>query len=281
MLWQRVVTAIVLLLVLLPAMFYPSATPLTALAIVFIAAATWEWARLVGYRGAVPVVCAVLLAVVCALAWAGGMLGQPVVWMWRLMALVWVVGGAWLLRGGTVSWSRLPRGLRMGLGFLLLFAAWLALAQARHIGVNFVLSIMALVWVADISAYFAGRTWGGRVVAGKLAPSISPGKTWEGVAGAVVGVLLLGLIWQWADGYFQSGSPSLYSRMLQVESWIMLPALVGLVGMSVVGDLVESLLKRSAGVKDSSGLLPGHGGVLDRIDALLPAMPLAMLLVTV
>ena len=193
MLRQRVVTAIVLLLLLLPAMFYPSATPLPALAIVFVAAATWEWARLVGYRGAIPVVCAVLLAVVCALAWAGGMLGQPVVWMWRLMALVWVVGGAWLLRGGAVSWSRLPRGLRMGLGFLLLFAAWLALAQARHIGVNFVLSIMALVWVADISAYFAGRTWGGRVVAGKLAPSISPGKTWEGVAGAVVGVLLLGL----------------------------------------------------------------------------------------
>jgi phosphatidate cytidylyltransferase len=280
MLWQRVVTAIVLLLVLLPAMFYPSAAPLTALAIVFIAAATWEWARLVGYRGAVPVACAVVLALVCALAWAGGMLDQPMLWMWRLMAVVWVIGGAWLLRGGTAAWSGLAREVRMGLGFLALFAAWLALAQARHIGVNFVLSIMALVWVADISAYFAGRTWGNRFVAGKLAPSISPGKTWEGVAGAVVGVLLLGLVWQWADGHFQANSRSLYSRMLQAEHWIMLPALIGLVGMSVVGDLVESLLKRTSGVKDSSGLLPGHGGVLDRIDALLPAMPLAMLLVT-
>lgn len=280
MLWQRVVTAIVLLLVLLPAMFYPSAAPLTALAIVFIAAATWEWARLVGYRGAAPVACAAVCALVCLLAWAGGVVDRPAVWMWRLMALVWVLGGAWLLRGGMASWSRLPRAVRLGLGFLMLFAAWLALAQARHIGVNFVLSIMALVWVADISAYFAGRTWGGRLVAGKLAPGISPGKTWEGVAGAVVGVLLLGLVWQWADRHFLSASPSLYSRMLQTEHWIMLPALVGLVGMSVVGDLVESLLKRSAGVKDSSGLLPGHGGVLDRIDALLPAMPLAMFLVT-
>jgi phosphatidate cytidylyltransferase len=280
MLWQRVVTAVVLLLVLLPAMFYPSAAPLTALAIVFIAAAAWEWARLVGYGRAASVGCAAACALVCALTWAGGMVDRPVVWLWSLMACIWVVGGAWLLHGGTALWSRIPRAVRLVMGFLILVAAWLALAQARHVGVNFVLSIMALVWAADISAYFAGRTWGGRVVAGKLAPSISPGKTWEGVAGAVVGVLLLVLLWQWADGHFQSTAPSLYSRMLQSEHWFMLPALVGLVGMSVVGDLVESLLKRTAGVKDSSGLLPGHGGVLDRIDALLPAMPLAMLLVS-
>lgn len=281
MLWQRVVTAIALLLVLLPAMFYPSAVPLSALAIVFIAAAAWEWARLVGYGGAVSGLCAVVCASACAMAWAGGMLLQPVAWLWSLMAGVWLIGGAWLLYGGMGLWSRLPRALRLGVGFLVLFAAWVALAQARHVGVNFVLSIMALVWVADISAYFAGRTWGGRVVKRKLASSISPGKTWEGVGGAVVGVLVLALVWQWADGYFQSQAPSLYTRMFASEHWFMWPALVALVGMSVVGDLVESLLKRSAGVKDSSGLLPGHGGVLDRIDALLPAMPLAMLLVSI
>lgn len=281
MLRQRVVTAIVLLLVLLPAMFYPSAVPLSALAIVFIAAAAWEWARLVGYGGAVPWLCAAVCALGCALAWAGGMLQQPVVWLWSLMAGVWLFGAAWLLYGGTGLWSRLPRALRLGIGFLVLFAAWVALAQARHGGVNLVLSIMALVWVADISAYFAGRTWGGRIVSRKLAPSISPGKTWEGVAGAVVGVLVLALAWQWADGHFQSQVPSLYTRMFASEHWFMWPALVALVGMSVVGDLIESLLKRSAGVKDSSALLPGHGGVLDRIDALLPAMPLAMLLVSI
>ncbi len=278
MLWQRVVTAIILLLVLLPAMFYSSAVPLTALAMVFIAAAAWEWARLVGYNGAVPWLCAVVCALVCALAWAGGMLQQPVVWLWNLMAGVWLIGGAWLLYGGMGFWSRLPRVLRLGVGFLVLVAAWVALAQARHVGVNYVLSIMALVWVADISAYFAGRTWGGRIVKRKLAPSISPGKTWEGVAGAVAGVLLLALAWQWADGYFQSQAPSLYTRMFASERWFMWLALVALVGLSVMGDLIESLLKRSAGVKDSSGLLPGHGGVLDRIDALLPALPLAMLL---
>lgn len=280
MLRQRVITAIVLLLVLLPAMFYSSAVPLTALAIVFIAAAAWEWARLVGYKGAVPWLCALLCAMVCATAWATGILLQPLVWLWSLMAAVWLPGAAWLLYGGTGLWSRLPRGVRLGVGFLVLFAAWVALAQARHVGANFVLSIMALVWAADISAYVAGRTWGGRIVKRKLAPAISPGKTWEGVAGAVIGVLVLALVWQWADGYFQAQAPSLYTRMFASEHWFMWPALVALVGMSVVGDLIESLVKRSAGVKDSSGLLPGHGGVLDRIDALLPAMPLAMLLVS-
>ena len=94
MLWQRVVTAIALLLVLLPAMFYPSAVPLTALAIVFIAAAVWEWARLVGYGGAVPWLCAVACASACAMAWATGMLLQPVVWLWSLMAALWMIGGA-------------------------------------------------------------------------------------------------------------------------------------------------------------------------------------------
>ncbi|MEO8544018.1 MAG: phosphatidate cytidylyltransferase [Betaproteobacteria bacterium] len=280
MLRQRIITAVVLLLVLLPAMFYPSATPLTALAIGFIAAAAWEWARLVGYGRAMSIGSAATCALACGLAWAGGLVHQPMVWLWSLMACVWVIGGAWLLHGGMALWSRIPRAFRLAFGFLILMAAWLALAQARHVGVNFVLSIMALVWAADISAYVAGRTWGGRIVAGKLAPTISPGKTWEGVAGAVVGVLLLALLWQWADGYFQSTAPSLYSRLLQSEHWIMLPALVGLVGISVVGDLIESLLKRTAGVKDSSGLLPGHGGVLDRIDALLPVMPLALLLVS-
>ena len=280
MLRQRVITAIVLLLVLLPAMFYSSATPLSALAIIFIAAATWEWARLVGYGGAVPWLSAVACASACVMAWTTGMLLQSVVWFWSLMAAVWLPGAAWLLYGGTGFWSRLPRAMRLGLGFLVLFAAWVALAQARHEGVNFVLSIMALVWVADISAYFAGRTWGGRMVKRKLAPSISPGKTWEGVAGAVVGVLALALVWQWADGRFQTQTPSLYTRIFVTDHWAMWLALISLVGMSVVGDLIESLLKRSAGVKDSSGLLPGHGGVLDRVDALLPVMPLAMLLVS-
>jgi phosphatidate cytidylyltransferase len=278
MLWQRVVTALVLLLVLLPAMFYPSAVPFSALAMVFIAAASWEWARLVGYGQAIALGSAAATVLACALMWWAGLLQASLTPWWACMGLLWVIGGACLLRGGTGLWLRLPAGLKLCLGFLVLLAAWLAVAQARHVGINFLLSILALVWAADICAYFAGRSWGGRVMAGKLAPSISPGKTWEGVWGGMVGVLLLALAWSWLDGVLSASTPSLYSQVLAGGRWYMLVAIMGLAGMSVVGDLIESLLKRSAQVKDSSHLLPGHGGVLDRIDALLPTLPLAMLL---
>lgn len=280
MLRQRVITAVVLLLVLLPALFYPSAVPFSVLAIVFIAAGAWEWARLVGYGPVVAIGSAAAVAVACALAWAGGMLQRPLGWLWACMAVVWVVGGAWLLHGGTATWARLPRGLRLGVGALALFAAWLAVAQARHVGINFLLSILVLVWVADIGAYFAGRTWGGRVMAGKLAPSISPGKTWEGVWGGMAGVLVLAIGWTWLDTALSTATSSLYSHVLAGDRWYMLLAIAWLAAMSVVGDLTESLIKRAASVKDSSQLLPGHGGVLDRIDALLPTLPLAMLLYT-
>jgi len=113
-----------------------------------------------------------------------------------------------------------------------------------------------------------------------LAPSISPGKSWEGVWGGMAAVLVLAIAWKWADASLHSDVPSLYSQLLDGNRWIMLLPVLWLAGMSVVGDLVESLVKRAAGAKDSSGLLPGHGGVLDRVDALLPTLPLAMLLVT-
>jgi len=278
MLWKRVATALVLLLVLLPAMFYPSATPFSALALVFIAAGAWEWARLVGYGPAIALGSAAGTVLACALAWQAGLLQSPLTAWWAWIGLLWVAGGAILLRGGTGLWLRLPAGLKLAIGFLVLTAAWLAVAQARHVGINFLLSVLALVWAADICAYFAGRTWGGRVVPGKLAPSISPGKTWEGVWGAVAGVLLLAVGWSWLDGMLAATTPSLYSQLLSGGRWYMLLAFAGLAAMSVVGDLIESLLKRAAQVKDSSHLLPGHGGVLDRIDALLPTLPLAMLL---
>lgn len=278
MLWQRIVTALVLLLVLLPAMFHPSAAPFSALALVFIAAASWEWARLAGYGQAAALGSAALTVLVCALLWWAGLLQAALTPWWAGMGLAWVAGGAWLLRGGPGLWSRLPSGLKMGIGFLVLVSAWLAVVQARHVGINFLLSILALVWAADICAYFAGRAWGGRVMAGKLAPGISPGKTWEGVWGGMAGVLLLALGWSWLDGVLSATTPSLYSQVLAGGRWYMLAAIIALAGMSVVGDLIESLLKRSAQVKDSSRLLPGHGGVLDRIDALLPTLPLAMLL---
>jgi phosphatidate cytidylyltransferase len=145
------------------------------------------------------------------------------------------------------------------------------------LGINFLLSVLVLVWGADVFAYFAGRSLGKR----KLAISISPGKSWEGVWGGMVGVLLIAAVWLWLDrGALNAQVPSLYSRIAAHGWWLMVVALLFMCAMSVVGDLVESLVKRSAGAKDSSNLLPGHGGVLDRVDALLPTLPLAMMLMS-
>jgi phosphatidate cytidylyltransferase len=144
------------------------------------------------------------------------------------------------------------------------------------LGLGFLLSVLTLVWMADISAYFGGKTFGRH----KLAPTVSPGKSWEGVFSGMAGVLLLAPGWLWIDAQEVFAQPSLFSRLW---AWGPVLAVLGgvfLVTMSVVGDLVESLVKRSAGMKDSSQLLPGHGGVLDRVDALLPVLPLAMMLAT-
>jgi phosphatidate cytidylyltransferase len=142
-------------------------------------------------------------------------------------------------------------------------------------GANYLLSVLALVWVADVAAYFGGRAFGRR----KLAIHISPGKSWEGVFSGVLAVSLLALIWPLLDAQQSSWGPSVFSMLLQHSvAWAILGVAL-LVGVSVMGDLAESLVKRSAGVKDSSALLPGHGGVLDRVDALLPTLPLALMLV--
>ena len=210
------------------------------------------------------------------------MLEKPLPLLWIVAGAGWVLAGAALLRQGVTGWARIPRGVRLAGGFLALCLAWLAIAQARVIGINFLLSILLLVWAADIFAYFAGRALGGRFSKSKLAPSISPGKSWEGVWGGMAGVLVLSLAGAWlgSDGMSTFNGTLFSRRLLQHGVLVMLIAVIFLAAMSVVGDLVESLIKRSAGVKDSSGLLPGHGGVLDRVDALLPTLPLAMMLVS-
>jgi phosphatidate cytidylyltransferase len=278
MLKQRVITALVLLAILLPALFYPTAIPFCALAVVLISAGAWEWGRLNGYGPLASLGAGFACVVLCAMAWDLGMLEQPLPLLWRLAGAAWVLVGAWLLRGGVAGWPRIPRAVRLVVGVLALWLAWLAVAQARFMGIEFLLSLLLLVWVADIGAYFAGKGLGGRFSKGKLAPAISPGKSWEGVWGGMVGVLVLCIAWVVLD----STGNSLYARLTGLYGLpLTLLAMVFLAAFSVVGDLVESLVKRSAGAKDSSGLLPGHGGVLDRVDALVPVLPLALMLVTV
>jgi phosphatidate cytidylyltransferase len=185
-----------------------------------------------------------------------------------------------MIRLGVAGWGRLGASMRWLAGLVLLLMSWLALIQAHRLGVNFLLSVLVLVWAADVVAYFAGRALGGRFFSARLAPAISPGKTWEGALGGFAGVVLIASLWLLWDRQHPGLEASLHTRLWQHGVWLALPAWAFLTAMSVVGDLVESLVKRSAGVKDSSGLLPGHGGVLDRVDALLPTLPLAMMLVS-
>lgn len=146
------------------------------------------------------------------------------------------------------------------LGFVLIGAAWVAMIGLHAINPWLLLALIAGVGIADSAAYFAGKRFGTR----KLAPEISPGKTWEGVGGALVGITVYGAI---------------LSFYLNMSVWL-IALLWGLVVLSILGDLFESLLKRKAGLKDSGNLLPGHGGILDRIDGILPTLAVAMFLIS-
>ncbi|MFT7724822.1 MAG: phosphatidate cytidylyltransferase [Roseateles sp.] len=277
MLRTRVITALVLLAVLLPVLFQASPWPFAWVTVLLMGAAGWEWARLNGLPGTGAIAAGVALALACVWTLLLGGLHAPPPWLWWLATGTWVLGGAYALRAGPAGWPQIARGGRLALGALLLWGAWLAITQAKVLGINFILSVFCLVWAADIAAYFGGRAFGRR----KLAPAISPGKSWEGVWSGLAGVVLLAALWVHViDVRVAVDSPSLYTLLVQRHGWVALLALVFLAAMSVVGDLFESLVKRAAGAKDSSGLLPGHGGVLDRIDALLPVFPLALALIT-
>lgn len=272
MLRQRIITALLLLAVLLPAMLYPSTEPFAALATVMVVAAGWEWARLNGCTDTLALgMGAALGGVVLIFWWWNGLERQwPMVWLvasaaWSVLALV-------MLRRGVSGWVAWSSRWRLLGGMLLLACAWLALVQAHAQGVVFLLSVLTLVWAADIAAYAGGRAFGRR----KLAPSLSPGKSWEGVFSGGLGVCLLAWFWIAFDQRHPTASTSLFSQLWDAGWLWTLSGVVFMTATSVVGDLLESLVKRGAGMKDSSQLLPGHGGVLDRVDALLPVLPLAM-----
>ena len=278
MLRLRILTAIALLAVLLPAVFYPDPLVFAFVAGVLMACGAWEWFRLNGAGPALSRLAGVICAGACGVLWLFRPSPEVLRYVWLASAALWVLGGGALIRAGTTVWAELSVGLRQTVGLVVLCVAWLAVLAARFRGVNFLFSVMALVWVADIAAYFTGRSLGGRFFQRKLAPDISPGKTREGAIGGLLGVLLLALIWTRVDLVFTVDSPSIYTQLASRHWVFMIAAILCLAVMSICGDLLESLVKRVSGAKDSSQLLPGHGGVLDRIDALLPVLPLAMLL---
>lgn len=261
MLKTRIITALVLVAALGLILFV--LPPLAAvLAFAMIAAlAAWEWAGLMKqdmptrylYGGSILFCCWQLS--VNLPQWVPILFGLAAAF-WLLVVPLWF-RYKWNLAGNDM--------FGYVLGALVILPTWAAMVALHAVDTWLMLGVMALVWVADIAAYFAGRAFGRH----KLAPAISPGKTWEGVAGAVVGVLIYG-------GLVLVFSPLAGKLPL---SWPMLAGLLlVLTAVSVMGDLFESLLKRQAGIKDSSQLLPGHGGVLDRIDALTSTLPVAALI---
>src|SRR6218665_1631898 len=212
MLKQRVITALVLLAVLLPALFAVSPWPFALLTLLMIGAAGWEWSRLNGLPGVPALLFGAALAAACGATLLGLGMARPPSWCWWLAGLIWVLGGTFALRGGPARWPQISRLLRLVLGALALWAAWLAMVQAKAVGINFLLSIFCLVWMADIAAYFGGRAFGKR----KLALAISPGKSWEGVWSGMLGVLLLGFAWvHGIDSHFQVDSASLFTQLVR------------------------------------------------------------------
>ena len=274
MLKQRILTALVLLGILIPALFHPNAFWIALAGMVLVSAAAWEWGRLnqLGLLSALWM--AAFCMVFCTLVWQLNLFNYFDRGFWLLLGGLWVLLAGFLLAGGVQRWSRIPFVLRWGVGVLLLCCTWLALMTSKIFSIDFLMSVLLVVWMADIAAYFSGKAFGKH----KLAPDISPGKTWEGVGGAVAGVFFLSYVWLTAADYFSWQSSSIFDRLYAHGSVVLVSGLLFLVMMSVAGDLIESLVKRSAGAKDSSQLLPGHGGILDRIDALLPTLPLAVML---
>jgi len=269
MLRQRVITAIVLLVVLAGVLSSGSLLAFYVTLAIFFGAACWESLRLFEVRLAMP------LAIAAALLLPLMADRSPNDWtaLATLCVLIWGLRFAPALKFGLPPTGG-PRGYLFVVVYLLaLFGCFIAIAGLFQRSAVFLISAMAIVWVADIGAYFAGRAFGRH----KLAPGISPGKSWEGVAGGWLAVILLAGVSTQLPVFADS-----FTALLQVSYgwplWALLMTL--LVAASVVGDLFESLMKRRAGVKDSSALLPGHGGVLDRIDALVPVMPLAFLIST-
>ena len=268
MLRTRVVTALVLLALFAPAIFVLPPLVWALLTLAAVAVAVLEWAALLGLPRQAGALAAVGFALL-ALAWLAGFGAQPA----RGAAVV--VGAAATLWWVTVAPLRLA-GRDIGAGgwpvaLALLLACWAALLELRLLGGGPLFVAMAIVWIADIAAYFTGRAFGRR----RLAPSISPGKSWEGAIGGAAAVALAGVLAAGVPALADTLPALLVGRLGAVGAALLLAALAAL---SVVGDLHESLLKRRAGVKDSGRLLPGHGGVLDRVDALIPTMPAVMLL---
>jgi phosphatidate cytidylyltransferase len=257
MLKQRIITALILLPIAICGFFLLEGAGFALFIGLVVSLGAWEWARLAGFNGqGARVGFAVVVALLLFLLYltpglAPWVLGAAVIW--------WLLATFLVLTYPETAEHWASLACRLLIGLLILLPAWqgLMLLKAWPSGNWLIMSVMVLVWAADIGAYFSGKAFGKR----KLAVQVSPGKSWEGFYGglavSLAFVLVLGLVRHWSFG--------------QILVGLLGAAIV--VAISVVGDLTESMFKRKSGIKDSSNLLPGHGGVLDRIDSLTAAVP--------
>jgi phosphatidate cytidylyltransferase len=268
MLKTRVITALALLAILLPILISGSNLAFTVVACLFLGAAIWESQRL--FHRFAPIV--------MALAWGLMFLfvslrldpAAQIILFYLCLAL-WICVLVPALYFYLPGKTRLSDAMMSRIVGIVIFGSFVAMSALFARSPLFLLSAMALVWVADIGAYFFGKAFGKN----KLAPVISPGKSWEGALGGWLTVIAVGVLCVNVNGLHDTVPTQIYTKL----GWFGLLAVLTLIcAASVVGDLFESLLKRRAQIKDSSNLLPGHGGVFDRIDALIPVLPLIAVL---
>ena len=261
MLLQRTLTALVLAPLVILAILWPSTTVMAWIAAAVFLAASWEWTQLSGVQNQTSRIALLVVvgAIFALLGWANT--ATLTVVFLAAGAVWWLVACLWLRHFAfAAAPTRENLALKLLAGAFVIFPAWIAIISIHSLahGKWWTLLALFIVWAADIGAYTSGRTFGGR----KLAPSVSPGKTWAGVYGALVAGVLIATIGGWL----------LNVRGGQLVALALL-ALVT-VAISIVGDLLESLMKRHAKVKDSGTMVPGHGGLLDRLDSVFAALPI-------
>lgn len=263
MLKTRIITALVLVAGFIPALFNLPNFYWAIVMLLVTLLALREWASMIGFnkRQIYGYLAISMLTgfFVLARLWNNNLhhFFFQSLFIFSFVALFWTfIVPIWLSKQFKLT-NHIAKAL---LGWLLMLPLWLALICAKIVDPMLVLVLLATIWIADSAAYFAGKNFGKH----KLAPTISPKKTWEGVAGALIGVTIFGAILHFS---------------FDVKSLAIFPALWIITGFGVIGDLFESLMKRQANIKDSGDLLPGHGGILDRIDGIIPSLPIAILMI--
>ncbi len=268
MLKQRIITGLILAPLVLCGVFLLEPVHFSWFFAFILAIAGWEWANLSSLTTqVVRVTYAMLVAAVLFTV----LPGISVAWVLTISVMWWIIATLLVMTyPATAKYWRHP-GVSALLGFVIMLPMWKALVfirEAQFLPIEsfnpllLILYILLLVWAADVGAYFTGKAWG----KSKLAPNVSPGKSWAGAWGGISAAMILGLITSYMIGL----------NLLMSVQFLVITAVTAFI--SIIGDLTESMFKRTRGVKDSSALLPGHGGVLDRIDSLLAAIPVFVFL---